>query len=393
MISLNNVSSVLNTSSTAVNNNDNDIDEQTPIGSPSKTGEARPSHDKTLNDAMEEVAASFGEQIERKSKALNRRQISQPQSRMMANIERIEKLTELFELLENPKHPTLDQQIRQMQGLLGQSSPPSVDAIMQAAGGDAARSDIVLRHVLSQAQQQQDASLTQTAGQSLEKLHQEKGPEVRAGLNTAAAISLFSTDPNQKQALRDLYYQRIVHQQSPSALLDALLERFDAQHFAAGVRTLQRALAADIASLAPSISKNVLSKMLTSLNDSRQLSHTLSASQSLLARLASRMPECTLGAVELTRRLIGLSANGAYARDLHNLGREVAGQDLQRQLMFFNGLLPLVNDLPHPLWRDAKNRLTALQLIRGLIGDFAQYEKQQQQDNAVSMNDRSQNKG
>ncbi|WP_040001191.1 type III secretion system gatekeeper subunit SctW [Dickeya chrysanthemi] len=393
MISLNNVSSVLNTSSTAVNNNDNDIDEQTPIGSPSKTGEARPSHDKTLNDAMEEVAASFGEQIERKSKALNRRQISQPQSRMMANIERIEKLTELFELLENPKHPTLDQQIRQMQGLLGQSPPPSVDAIMQAAGGDAARSDIVLRHVLSQAQQQQDASLTQTAGQSLEKLHQEKGPEVRAGLNTAAAISLFSTDPNQKQALRDLYYQRIVHQQSPSALLDALLERFDAQHFAAGLRTLQRALAADIASLAPSISKNVLSKMLTSLNDSRQLSHTLSASQSLLARLASRMPECTLGAVELTRRLIGLSANGAYARDLHNLGREVAGQDLQRQLMFFNGLLPLVNDLPHPLWRDAKNRLTALQLIRGLIGDFAQYEKQQQQDNAVSMNDRSQNKG
>ncbi|WP_035058916.1 TyeA family type III secretion system gatekeeper subunit, partial [Dickeya solani] len=164
------------------------------------------------------------------------------------------------------------------------------------------------------------------------------------------------------------------------------------QHFAAGLRTLQRALAADIASLAPSISKNVLSKMLSSLNDSRQLSHTLSASQSLLARLASRMPECALGAVDLTRRLIGLSANGAYARDLHNLGREVAGQDAQRQLLFFNGLLPLVNDLPHPLWRDAKNRLTALQLIRSLIGDFAQYEKQQQ-DETKPMNDRSRNKG
>ncbi|GAB7258363.1 type III secretion system gatekeeper subunit SctW [Dickeya ananatis] len=384
MISLNNVSSVLTTSSTSIN--DNDIDDQEPVGSPAKASEARPSHDKALNDAMEEVTASFGEQVERKSKALSRRQISQPQSRMLANIERIEKLTELFQLLENPKHPTLDQQIRQMQALLQQSAPPTVDAILQAAGGDAARSDIVLRHVLSQAQQQQDAALTQAASQSLTQLQQEKGPEVRAGLNTAAVISLFSTDPNQKQALRELYYQRIVHQQSPTALLDALLERFDAQHFAAGLRTLQRALAADIASLAPSISKTALSRMLSNLNDSRQLSHTLSASQSLLARLASRMPECTLNAVELTRRLIGLSGNGAYARDLHNLGREVAGQDRQRQLLFFNGLLPLVNDLPHPLWRDAKNRLTALQLIRGLIGDVAQYEKQQQ-------NDRTQAKG
>ncbi|MBP2844525.1 type III secretion system gatekeeper subunit SctW [Dickeya oryzae] len=384
MISLNNVSSVLTTSSTSIN--DNDIDDQAPVGSPAKASEARPSHDKALNDAMEEVTASFGEQVERKSKALSRRQISQPQSRMLANIERIEKLTELFQLLENPKHPTLDQQIRQMQALLQQSAPPTVDAILQAAGGDAARSDIVLRHVLSQAQQQQDAALTQAASQSLTQLQQEKGPEVRAGLNTAAAISLFSTDPNQKQALRELYYQRIVHQQSPAVLLDALLERFDAQHFAAGLRTLQRALAADIASLAPSISKPVLSRMLSNLNDSRQLSHTLSASQSLLARLASRMPECTLSAVELTRRLIGLSGNGAYARDLHNLGHEVAGQDRQRQLLFFNGLLPLVNDLPHPLWRDAKNRLTALQLIRGLIGDVAQYEKQQQ-------NDRTQAKG
>ncbi|WP_038907822.1 type III secretion system gatekeeper subunit SctW [Dickeya oryzae] len=384
MISLNNVSSVLTTSSTSIN--DNDIDDQAPVGSPAKASEARPSHDKALNDAMEEVTASFGEQVERKSKALSRRQISQPQSRMLANIERIEKLTELFQLLENPKHPALDQQIRQMQTLLQQSAPPTVDAILQAAGGDAARSDIVLRHVLSQAQQQQDAALTQAASQSLTQLQQEKGPEVRAGLNTAAAISLFSTDPNQKQALRELYYQRIVHHQSPAALLDALLERFDAQHFAAGLRTLQRALAADIASLAPSISKPVLSRMLSNLNDSRQLSHTLSASQSLLARLASRMPECTLSAVELTRRLIGLSGNGAYARDLHNLGREVAGQDRQRQLLFFNGLLPLVNDLPHPLWRDAKNRLTALQLIRGLIGDVAQYEKQQQ-------NDRTQAKG
>nr|WP_254901577.1 HrpJ domain-containing protein [Lonsdalea britannica] len=102
-----------------------------------------------------------------------------------------------------------------------QTPPASVEALIQAAGGDAARGDIVLRHVLAQAREQRDPGLEQAARDNLERLHQEKGPEVRAGLNTAAAISLFSTDPQQKQILRELYYERIVHQQSPSSLLDA----------------------------------------------------------------------------------------------------------------------------------------------------------------------------
>ncbi|MBA0188548.1 type III secretion system gatekeeper subunit SctW [Pectobacterium odoriferum] len=329
-----------------------------------------------LSTSMEEVAMAFGEQAERRSKSLNRRHIAQqPDARATANVERIEKLTELFRMLENPSQSTLDQQLSRLRDLLMQQGSPSLDAVLEAAGNDPARGDILLRHIQQQSPQQPE--LTAAAERALQQLHQEKGPEVRAGLNTATAIALFSTQPEQKQAMRELYYQKIVHQQSASALLDSLLERFDAATFSIGLRTLQRALAADIASLTPSISKAVLSKMLSNLNDSRHLSHTLSSSQTLLTRLANKVPAFTLGAVELTRRLIGLSANGAYARDLHNLGREVAGTQVQHQAMFFSALLPLVSDLPHPLWRDSKNRQTAIQLIRGMIGDIAQYEKQQ----------------
>ncbi|GLW37543.1 SepL/TyeA/HrpJ family type III secretion system gatekeeper [Pectobacterium carotovorum subsp. carotovorum] len=328
-----------------------------------------------LSTSMEEVAMAFGEQAERRSKSLNRRHIAQqPDARAAANVERIEKLTELFRMLENPSQSTLDQQLSRLRDLLTRQDSPSLEAVLEAAGNDPARGDILLRHIQQQSQQPE---LTAAAESVLQQLHQEKGPEVRAGLNTATAIALFSTQPEQKQAMRELYYQKIVHQQSASALLDSLLERFDAATFSIGLRTLQRALAADIASLTPSISKAVLSKMLSNLNDSRHLSHTLSSSQTLLTRLANKVPAFTLGAVELTRRLIGLSANGAYARDLHNLGREVAGTQMQHQAMFFSALLPLVSDLPHPLWRDSKNRQTAIQLIRGMIGDIAQYEKQQ----------------
>ncbi|MBJ7220896.1 MULTISPECIES: type III secretion system gatekeeper subunit SctW [unclassified Brenneria] len=349
-------------------------DEPAAAATPKATAQHAPLH-APLSTSMEEIAMAFGEHAERRSKSLNRRHISQPEGHTTASVERIEKLTELFRMLENPSQSTLDEQLGRMRNLLMRETPPTLDDILQAAGNDPARGDILLRHVLSQAQEQ--PALAAVAEQALQTLHQAKGPEVRAGLNTAAAISLFSTQPEQKQAMRDLYYQKIVHQQSASALLDSLLERFDSKTFSIGLRTLQRALAADIASLAPSISKTVLSKMLSNLNDAQHLSHTLSSSQALLARLETKLPAFTLGAVDLTRRLIGLSANGAYARDLHNLGREVAGTQPHHQTLFFNGLLPLVSQLPQPLWRDVKNRQTALQIIRGLIGEFAQYEKQQ----------------
>lgn len=174
-----------------------------------------------LSTSMEEVAMAFGEQAERRSKSLNRRQIAQqPEARATANVERIEKLTELFRMLENPSQSTLDQQLSRMRDLLMQKGSPSLDAILEAAGNDPARGDILLRHIQQQSAQQPE--LATAAETALQQLHQEKGPEVRAGLNTATAIALFSTQPEQKQAMRDLYYQKIVHQQSASALLDSL---------------------------------------------------------------------------------------------------------------------------------------------------------------------------
>ncbi|RLM25353.1 SepL/TyeA/HrpJ family type III secretion system gatekeeper [Brenneria alni] len=326
-----------------------------------------------LATSMEEIAMAFGEQAERRSKSINRRHISQTDIRALANVERIEKLTELSRLLENPAESRPGQQVDRMRRLLTKSPPPTVEDILQAAGNDPARGDVLLRQVISQTQQD-EPNVAAAAEQALQQLHQEKGPEVRAGLNTASAIDRFSTNPEHKQAIRDLYYQKIVHQQSASALLDALLERFGAKHFPDALHTLQSALSADIASLAPSLPKVALRKMLGNLKDSCNLSHTLSVSKQILDRLSTKLQKSTLNEVELTRRLIGLSANGAYARDLHNLGREVAGTQPQHQTLFFNALLPLVNNLPQSLWRDPKNRQTALQLIRGLIGDTVQYE-------------------
>ncbi|CAH6373770.1 type III secretion system gatekeeper subunit SctW [Pantoea agglomerans] len=327
-----------------------------------------------LEDSMEEVSMTFAEHVERKSKALNQRKVvAQPGTRAMQHIERIEKLDELMTLLEHPQHTRLEILNQKMQTLLQRSPSPCLDELLEAADHDPVRCDVVLRHTLVQAQRVQNIELAEKAVQSLERLHKEKGAEVCAGLNTADAIASFSTDPTQKQAMRQLYYQTIVHLQSGNAMLDALLNSFGSVHFNQGLRTLQRALSDDIAARSSSIPRRALQKILASLQDAGNISQTLTASNMLLKRLRGKLPDIKFSPVELTRRLLNLSGNGAYLRDLQNLSRDVAGQHPHHQLLFLNGLVPLVYHLPLGLWRDdkSKNRQMALNLLRTVIGEYA----------------------
>lgn len=341
---------------------------------PSSAGASSRMPTSPLEDSMEEVSMTFAEHVERKSKALNQRKVvAQPCSRAMQHIERIEKLDELMKLLEHPQHAQLETLNQKMQTLLQRSPSPHLDELLEAAGHDPVRCDVVLRHTLVQAQRAQNTELASSAVQSLEMLHKEKGAEVSAGLNTASAIASFSTDPTQKQAMRQLYYQTIVHLQSGNAMLDALLNSFGSVHFNQGLRTLQRALSDDLAARSSSIPRRALQKILASLQDAGNISQTLTASNILLKRLSGKLPDIKFSPIELTRRLLNLSGNGAYLRDLQNLVCDVAGQHPHHQLLFLNGLVPLVYHLPLGLWRDdkSKNRQMALNLLRTMISEYA----------------------
>lgn len=344
---------------------------------PSSAGASSRMPTSPLEDSMEEVSMTFAEHVERKSKALNQRKVvAQPDSRTMQHIERIEKLDELMKLLEHPQHAQLETLNQKMQTLLQRSPSPHLDELLEAAGHDPVRCDVVLRHTLVQAQRAQNTELASSAVQSLEMLHKEKGAEVSAGLNTASAIASFSTDPTQKQAMRQLYYQTIVHLQSGNAMLDALLNSFGSVHFNQGLRTLQRALSDDLAARSSSIPRRALQKILASLQDAGNISQTLTASKILLKRLGGKLPDVNFSPLELTRRLLNLSGNGAYLRDLQNLSRDVAGQQPHHQVVFLSGLVPLVYHLPLGLWRDdkSKNRQMALNLLRTVISEYAAHE-------------------
>ncbi|WP_158783757.1 type III secretion system gatekeeper subunit SctW [Pantoea sp. BAV 3049] len=324
----------------------------------------------SLTDSLEEIGMMFSEKVEKKTKGLNRRQINTQHLRSNRGaVERIERLAELYQLLDGQQQDRLETRLSALKGVLNKGQEPEADALVEAADNDPARCDLLLRMTLREADRSGDTQTAAAASHGLDALHEHYGDKVRAGLNTATAIASFTTDPTEKQSMRNLYYHGIVKHQSASVILDSLLERFGRAQFMPGLRTLQRALAEDIASLTPSLSSRSLHKIHLGLSEAGQLTQLIADSDKLLDRLRAggKIPPSALSGLDMTRRLLNVAETGLQPRDITSIGKEYAGEKPAAQMRFLNGLLPLMNDMPLMLWRDRKNRTEASNLLRGVI--------------------------
>lgn len=331
----------------------------------------------TLNDSLEEIGTMFSEKMESKSKAQSRQQMKSNLMRSKNHISRVEQLNQLFAMMDSPDGQQLEQQLGMLREALKRSPPPDSEALLEEMGGDPARCDLLLRMLQEQSREAGDSKLADAAGQHIQELQQLHGDSIRAGSNTALAIAEFTNDPQEKQALRNLYYHSIVHHQSAIAMLDLLLEQVQPQHFVPTLRTLQRALADDIGALAPSISAGALRRIQHGLHEAGQLNHTLAASGELLKRMSSKLPQMAMTALDLTRQLLQISHRGAYDQDFQSLGHQVAGNKARDLSLFFNCLYPVVHQLPHSLWQEADSRKNALMFLGSIITELSKAEQQQ----------------
>jgi len=268
-----------------------------------------------------------------------------------------------------------------LRNALRQNPPPDSDTLLEKTGGDPARTALLLRMLGEQAEDEGDGELAARAGAQLEKLEQTHGQTIRAGNNTASAIAGYTSDPQRKQSLRNLYYDGIVHQQSAPMMLDMLLEAIGSRNLIPTLRTLQRALADDMAALAPSISALTLGRIHHGLRDAAGISQTLSDSTAFLQRMRSKLPSVDMNSLTLARRMLQISHNGAYQSDFTGLAQEIIGQSKHHQPLFYSSLFPLLRGVPRSLWPDLEKRGNALKLLRGIITDVTKTEQQQQRRN------------
>lgn len=330
----------------------------------------------SANDMKEEVGLMFSERAESQKKAEQRR-TQQQHLRHRQNLGKVQ-LHKLYAMLDSGDQARRDAHLSQLRDALKRKPPADTDELLAQLDNDPARCDLLLRVMEREAREQGDDELCHTINNHLQTLQTQHGERLRAGLNTAAAFAEFSAHPQQRQTLRNLYYDSIVHQQSAIAMVDMLLAHTEPQQFTSGLRTLQRALADDIAALASSISTGALRHIQIGLAEARQVRHTLEESQKLLNRMAGKMTLHAVSAVDLTRRLLHLSQHGAWQQDLQQLGDEIVAHANTRQLsMFFNALLPLVRSLPLALWKVKDGRKTTLALLASHSSTLLNNERKQ----------------
>ncbi|QJT82620.1 type III secretion system gatekeeper subunit SctW [Kosakonia sp. MUSA4] len=335
-----------------------------------------------------DVATLLAETNEMQHKRDEQRVLSRNQIRGRIALTKIERLTDLYQLLESPDPAARQQRQKKIEHLLSSDNAPDAGQWVAVTEGDPVLADTLLRAALSTAQRLGQQEKIDAINTALKTLEQTFAQEIGAGINTAEAIAAFTTHPEHKLAMRQLYYSAVIGQQSVETLFDVLLEKFGSSRFELALRTMKRALADDIAALAPSSPRRALHHIATALNDASAISTTLVMVEDFLANLKGKFADVTTPTDSLIRSLIGMCHSGFQSHQLTQLGPQIVGQNPLHQSFFYNQFLMLVVKLPSSLWKnDPADQQRAVKMVRMLTSEYRAWEEKVRPRAAARVNE------
>ncbi|ONH54929.1 type III secretion protein W [Pseudomonas cedrina] len=307
-------------------------------------------------NGVDELAHLFNQEVANNSQPLSQRKMS-------VRVPPIEKMAELYRQLGHPAKKTLAMMSLLAREALRQRA--DVKDLLELSEGDPARAFVVLTHVAAQADAEVRPSEAALARDAIAKLEVRFKGEIQAGLNIALALQAASVDPQERQALRTLYYASVVTRQSLATMMQALLGVYGGERFGDGLRVMRKALADDIAAKVSSMPTPLLRSLLLGLQSCGQLSGVLAGCHALVERLG-----IDHDAVNLLQRMLSFAGTGITAAEILRIGDELAGGPDERKLVSLNALYPLVQQLPLALWLDSRVREETLRSFLAVIGEM-----------------------
>ncbi|KTC27237.1 type III secretion regulator RspJ [Pseudomonas sp. ABAC21] len=279
-----------------------------------------------------------------------------------------EQLTQLYDQLGYPAQESLAAISRRFRHQLQHNV--SVDKWVELAEGDPARAFVVLKHLEVQLDSEARPSEAGKARDAIALLSVGFKGEIQAGLAFAGTLLESGGDPQERQALRALYYASIATRQSLATIMQALLGAYGGDTFSARLGNMRKALADDIAALVSSMTTPRLRTLLLALQSCGQLGTVLASCHALIERLG-----IDHDAVSLLQRLLGYAGSGIDAGEILRLGHDLGHNPSLRQVVLLNALYPLMRDLPLALWPDSRVRQNALDCFIAVMGELERSER------------------
>lgn len=315
---------------------------------------AKPEPSKGIDDLF----LQFSQEVEPNSRTLDKRKLG-------VRVPPVQAFAQLYEQLGHPAQESFSAVSRRIRmQLLAQ---PSVEKLLESTGGDPARTFVVLKGVLEQAEAEARKSEAALARDAMAKLEVRFKGQIQAGLNIAVALQKAGGDPEERQALRALYYASVVTRQSLASMMQALLGVYGDDRFAHGLNVMSSALTADIASHVSSLPTAMLRTLLVGLRSCGALSAVLRNCRDLTQNLAIE-----LHAVSLLQRLLGYASTGIASNEVMRLAEDMGGS--ASTLVSLNMLYPLFQSLPLALWPDNRSRQEALHSFLLVMDELARQE-------------------
>lgn len=279
-----------------------------------------------------------------------------------------EQLAQLYDQLGHPAQESLAAISRRFRHQL--QHHPSVDKLLELAEGDPARAFVVLKHLEAQANNEVRPSEATLARDAVALLTVSFKGEIHAGLKIATALTQAGGDPQERQALRALYYSSVATRQSLVTMMQALLGVYGGDTFSARLSSMRKALADDIAVLVSAMTTPRLRTLLLALQSCGKLGSVLTDCQALIQRLG-----ISYDSVSLLQRMLGYAGSGIDAGEILRLGHDLGSGLTTRQVVLLNALYPMIRELPLALWPDSRVRQEALSSFLAVMGELDRVER------------------
>lgn len=311
--------------------------------------------------ATDELGRLFSQEVTAETRELAKRSVG-------LRVPPAKEIIQLYEQLGHPAKAALAVVTRQIRQQL--LKHPDVDELLRQTEGDPARTYVVLKHVANQADTEARPAEAALARDALAKLEVRYRGQIQAGLNIAQTLQDACGDPQERQALRTLYYASVVTRQSLAVMMQALLGVYGGEGLMKGLTLMRRALADDVAANLSSVDKSLLRRLLMGLSSCSQLSGVLSNCLALIHRLGVEHDP-----VGLLQRLLGYASTGIAVDEIMRLAGDVRGNQPLLELVVLNALYPLVQQLPQALWLDGRSRHEALHSFLLVMDELAKVER------------------
>lgn len=264
-----------------------------------------------LMDSMEELSFQFEEKAAKKVAERKMGEMQGPRSALLRAVE-----SWMAVMPDMPGRDFLVRILRNLRSSFATGTQMSERELLKelARGSTDPSAQFAMLDILEQTFGEGEGDMLELVRRAKAMLTQERGPEIRAGINLAEEVNARATTPEEMRELRDMYRSEVVGFTKPQECFRSLLAARGAEGIRDAIDFLIAGCGADLKSPAPSLEAAALGRILTDLQCVSVLQTVLEALTALGVRMDKQFGEkCLMDGEQMSGRVLDFTEQAFVA--------------------------------------------------------------------------------